>query len=128
MEKPESRSSNVFVRSTVPRLTHQVIINLPAVEKLQHAVDKNIDAKLEEYYDERKRKVVFHILHLNAVQRWKPHLQSTGRTNECAVCWRCDAADTLALQHEKGAIFLCIVATTEHINEVLRFGVAAERS
>lgn len=25
-------------------LTHQVIINLPAVEKLQHPMDENIDA------------------------------------------------------------------------------------
>lgn len=38
----------------VPQLTHQVIINLPAVEKLQHAMDENIDAQLEKYYDERK--------------------------------------------------------------------------
>lgn len=36
------------------RLAYQVVIYLPAVEKLQHAMDEHIDAKLEEYNDERK--------------------------------------------------------------------------
>lgn len=50
-----STVANLIHTLDVPQVTHQVIVNLPAVEKLQHAMDENIDAKLEEYYDERKR-------------------------------------------------------------------------
>lgn len=55
-------------------LTHQVVVNLPAVEELQHAMNENIDAQLEKYYDKGKRQVVLHILDFNTIERWKTNL------------------------------------------------------
>jgi len=36
-------------------MAYQVVVDLPTMEELQHAMDENIDAQLEKYDDERKR-------------------------------------------------------------------------
>lgn len=44
------------------------------MEELQHAVDENVHAQLEENDDDGKGQIILHILYFYAVERRKTHL------------------------------------------------------
>lgn len=55
-------------------MAYQIVINLPSMKKFKHTVNENVDAQLEENDDERKGKVVLHILFFDAIERGESNL------------------------------------------------------